>query len=205
MTFFKTFCGISDLQNGVIIITAISLLNKFSGFFGISSIIYDGNILSNISYLYSMIITIVFAYCLFYGILKENATIIRCYSYLYWADLVVSSIFALTFELIWYLVKDHTSILTNHESFSNNTQSILESPTKLPIWQAESIIANLILAFITFVHIYFALIVHSYARLEEKRYSIIRTSEHSTPIMSTLGITLLKPPSPSITKEDVQI
>ncbi|CAG8672131.1 15421_t:CDS:2, partial [Dentiscutata erythropus] len=195
MPFLKTFCGISDLQNGVIIITAISLLNKSSGFFGISSIIYCENILSNISYLYSMIMIIVFAYCLFYGILKENATIIRYYSYIYWADLAVSSLFIITFELLWYLITDHTKILTKNGSFSNDTQSITGSPTKLPAWEAEATIANLILAFTTFVHIYFALVVHSYARLGEKQYSIIRTSEHSTPIMmSSLVMALLKPP-----------
>ncbi|CAG8455665.1 10894_t:CDS:2 [Dentiscutata heterogama] len=100
---------------------------------------------------------------------------------------------------------DHTKILTKNGSFSNDTQSINESPTKLPAWETESIIANLILAFTTFVHIYFALVVHSYARLGEKQYSIIRTSEYSTPMISSLGMALLKPPSPSITKEEEQI
>ncbi|CAG8485822.1 16458_t:CDS:2, partial [Cetraspora pellucida] len=41
-----------------------------------------------------------------------------------------------------------------------------------------------------------------YARLGGKRYSIVRTSEHSTPTMISLGITLLKPSRSSITEEN---
>ncbi|CAG8433558.1 6304_t:CDS:2 [Diversispora eburnea] len=93
----------------------------------------------------------------------------------------------------------------NSNNKHNNTVSMEGNSTTLPAWKIESTIANLILAAVTIVHIYFAFVVHTYAHYVGKSRhkhnssslhssSSLRSSSplHSSPRISTSNLALLK-------------
>ncbi|GES96125.1 DUF1753-domain-containing protein [Rhizophagus clarus] len=175
---FKNCCGIVDLQRGVVLISIFALLNKVSGFFGIPTLFDGGGIISIISYIYSIIASIAIAYFLFYGVFPENPRIIKYYSIFYWIDLIVNGLFTIIFGIWWYLVVDHLPLAEteNQKSNDNETGTVLGTSPTLPAWKTESAIAIANLVAVTFVHIYFAFVVNSYAILVQKRQSYFPTS-----------------------------
>ncbi|CAB4419117.1 unnamed protein product [Rhizophagus irregularis] len=193
---FKKCCGIVDLQRGVVLITVFALLNKVSGFFGIPTLFYGGGIVSIISYIYSIIASIAIVYFLFYGVFPENPKIIRYYSIFYWIDLIANGLFTIIFGIWWYLVVDHLPLAeTENQKSNNETATVLGTSPTLPAWKTESAIAIANLVAVTFVHIYFAFVVNSYAILVQKRQSYFSTSGIiATSRISTSGVGLLDNP-----------
>ncbi|CAG8578830.1 15028_t:CDS:2 [Acaulospora morrowiae] len=177
----RKFCGLVELQKGVILITTFSLLNKLSGFFGMFTIFYGGDAISIISFFYSIIAAVAFAYFLYFGVLREDPRILGFYSLFYWLDLIVNILFTFAFEVMWYLVMDHAPLRPKERD--NDDTISPQGTSSLPAWKVESTIANLILASVTVVHIYFGFVVHAYARFIEKHH-------HST--SRTSGFTFLK-------------
>ncbi|RIA86419.1 Inositolphosphorylceramide synthase subunit Kei1-domain-containing protein [Glomus cerebriforme] len=194
---FKNFCGIVDIQRGVILITVFALLNKVSGFFGIPTLFYGGGIISIISYIYSIIASIAIVYFLLYGVFPENPTILKYYSIFYWIDLAVNGLFTIIFGIWWYLVVDHLPLaeIENQNSNNNETATILGTTPTLPAWKTESAIAIISLIAVTLVHIYFAFVINSYAMLVQKKQTYFLASGTTAAArLSTSGMALLDNP-----------
>ncbi|CAG8564358.1 6932_t:CDS:2 [Paraglomus brasilianum] len=187
----------------------IALLNKLSGFFGILNLFYGGGVVSIISYIYSISAAVFIGYCLLYGLLQDNPTIVRLYSQCYWIDVLASTVFTITFGILWYFVIDHTPVII--EEFAQSAASIADSDKtngeidgdksgnstqsssdKLPAWKAEATIAIVWLVVLWLVHIYFAVVVQSYALYVGKKYTNLSSSDLNSPRDSMSGDALLK-------------
>ncbi|CAG8479431.1 5571_t:CDS:2 [Paraglomus occultum] len=140
----------------------------------------------------------------------DNPTVIRLYSQFYWIDVLASTVFTITFGILWYFVIDHTPVII--EEFAQSAASIADSDDKtsgeidgdeggnntqsssdeLPAWKAEATIAIVWLVVLWLVHIYFAVVVQSYALYSGKKYANLSSSDLNSPRDSMSGDALLK-------------
>ncbi|KAG9290481.1 hypothetical protein G9A89_002456 [Geosiphon pyriformis] len=185
----RSFCGFINLKAGVYLITITALLNKISGFYGVLLLFYGGGVISVISYIYSILTAAVFGYSL-YGISKDDQEIILFYSQFYWVDLAINTIFTLVFACHWYFVNDHAPLAKDAIDLPSTqyTKWKNASPSSLPAWKAESTFAVLFLLVASVVHIYFAIVVRSFALKKCKNFS---SSAVISPRLSTSGDALL--------------
>ena len=97
------------------------------------------------------------------SLLQDNPAVIRLYSQFYWVDVIASTVFAMTFGILWYFVVDHTPVIK--EEFAQSAASIPDSgnatgditqdtfQTSLPLWKAESSIALIWLFVLWIIHV----------------------------------------------------
>ncbi|CAG8576508.1 2490_t:CDS:2 [Ambispora leptoticha] len=134
-----------------------------------------------------------FVYSL-YGIYNEDLKILRVYPQLYCMDLVLNTIFTIIFGYSWYLVIDHTPKEEELSSEYANWQK-QASPNALPAWKAESNVAILCLLVVWIIHVYFAVVIQSYADYMDKKYSLSTSNNNNNSRRSISGDALLSSPS----------
>ncbi|KAF9578856.1 hypothetical protein BGW38_005144, partial [Lunasporangiospora selenospora] len=145
-------------------------LNKVSGFFGIFA---NGGVARVIMYLYSVFATFAFAWGL-YGVLVDNTKIVGRYALAYVGDLIINAIQTIALAVTWFMSRNH---LLGGSVPQEDTQ--VGEPPKTPIsdevrqgFQFEGGISILILLSLWCLHLYFALVVWSYAQSLIHRYDL---------------------------------
>ncbi|CAG8600302.1 10193_t:CDS:2, partial [Ambispora gerdemannii] len=183
----RTFCGFIDLKAGAYMITVFALLNKISGFYGVSSLLDGGGITSIISYFYSMIAAAGFA-CSLYGMYNVGAR--RCDNYIRKLVLYLT-ILAKTLGEPKNITSVSTTILSRfRRRVSSEYAKWQDSSNLLPAWKAESTIAIMFLLAIWIIHVYFAIVIQSYADLVCKRYFMNLSSTSGDVLMLSPSSTL---------------
>ncbi|CAO3563421.1 unnamed protein product [Mortierella alpina] len=139
--------GVMELKTGVTIITVFAILNKVSGFFGIFA---NGGLTKVIMYLYSVFATFAFAWGL-YGVLVDNTLIVGRYALAYVVDLLINAIQTIA------LARSSTTPISDEVRQG---------------FEFEGGISILILLSLWCLHLYFALVVWSYAHSLVHRYDL---------------------------------
>ncbi|CAO3670904.1 unnamed protein product [Rhizopus stolonifer] len=160
----RNCCLFVPLKTGVYIITAIGILNKLSGFYGLASFEYQ-DCVAVAAHIYSIISLIIFSFGL-YGISKDNRTLLKFYAISYWIDLLISTLMTVYFAIQWFEYTDHSL-----PELADDPQKKKEHDD---VFKIESIVSVIILCFIRFTQIYFAyLVTHYYKSLSKTQYSKI--------------------------------
>ncbi|KAF9912643.1 hypothetical protein BX616_010285 [Lobosporangium transversale] len=157
--------GVLELKTGVTIITVFAILNKVSGFFGIFA---NGGLAKVIMYLYSVFATFAFAWGL-YGVLLDNTKIVGRYALAYVVDLIINAVQTTALAVTWFMSRNH---LLGEAQPDGDGDSTPISDDVRKGFEFEGGISIIILLGLWCLHLYFALVVWSYAQSLIHRYDL---------------------------------